>query len=66
MQNLTANVDHLRNEIADVIKDPDQWLDTPNNLLGGRKPIDLLNSNSAEKRKLLEDLVESIKRGQFS
>lgn len=71
MQNLTSDTNQLsagelRNEIAEVVRDSHGWLMTPHELLGGKKPDDLLNSNSTEDRRRLQDLVESIKHGLFS
>lgn len=76
MQNVTLDavqkdavqktVDALRNQIAEVVLDPDRWLITPHDLLGGREPNELLNSNSKDDQQRLRDLVESIKFGEFS
>jgi hypothetical protein len=56
----------LRKEIADLVLDPDLWLMTPHELLGGREPLDLLDSGDAADEKRLRDLIESIKHGLFS
>ena len=56
----------LRNEIADIVQDPDRWLITPHDLLGGREPIDLLNSGNDQDEDRLRELIESIKHGLFS
>lgn len=71
MQNLFADAQQqqtsdLRKEIADVVFDPDRWLITPHDLLGGREPLDLLDSGDAEYEQRLRDLIESIKHGLFS
>ena len=56
----------LRQEIAEVVLDPDRWLKTPHEYLGGREPIDLLNSGDADDKQLVRNLIESIKHGIFS
>ena len=71
MQNLTYDatqlkVSELRKEIAEVVLDPDRWLITPHDLLGGREPLDLLSSGNAEDEQKVRDLIESIKHGIFS
>lgn len=44
-RNITINppqsINDLRNEIAVAVLDPDRWMITPNDQLGGREPIDL-------------------------
>ena len=50
----------LRDLIAEVVKDPNQWLDTENDLLGGKKPKDLLNTPQAQR---VRDLARAIKHG---
>jgi uncharacterized protein (DUF2384 family) len=71
MQNLVydaaqVRINEFRREIADVVLDPDRWLITPHDLLGGREPIDLLNTGNAEDEQQVRDLIESIKHGIFS
>ena len=56
----------LRKEIASIVLEPDLWLMTPHELLGGREPLELLNSEDARDEQRLRDLVESIKHGLFS
>ena len=58
--------DDLRKEIADVVLDPDRWLITPNDQLGGREPIDLVNSGDDVDRQKVRDLIEAIKHGMFT
>lgn len=58
--------DDLRKEIADIVLDPDRWLITPNDQLGGREPIDLVNSSDEADRQLVRDLIEAIKHGMFT
>lgn len=60
------SINDLRDEIADVILDPDLWIETPNDQLGGRKPIDLVNSADEAERQRVRDLIEAIKHGMFT
>jgi uncharacterized protein (DUF2384 family) len=71
VQNLTYDptqlrINEVRKEIAQVVLDPDKWLITPHDLLGGREPLDLLNSGNDEDEQKVRDLIESIKHGIFS
>lgn len=71
MQNLTYDatqlkVNELRRDIADVVLDPDRWLITPHDLLGGREPLDLLSSGDRDDEQKVRDLIDSIKHGLFS
>jgi len=59
-------INKLRGEIGEVVLDPDRWLITPHDLLGGREPLDLLNSGNDEDEQRVRDLIESIKHGIFS
>jgi uncharacterized protein (DUF2384 family) len=65
-----ANVEHDPDErsdlealIAEVVAEPDQWMDTPNDQLGGNKPRDLIGTPHEGQ---LRDLARSIKIGMFS
>lgn len=49
--------------IAEVVNDPQAWLDQPNDQLGGNRPRDLLGTASEER---VRELVRSIKIGMFS
>ncbi len=51
----------LIDDINKLFSQPDEWTDTPHELLGGRSPADLLDS--AEGRIILRDLLEAIKLG---
>ena len=71
MKNITldpaqAQIDELRREVADVVLDPDRWLITPNDQLGVRETLDLLNSGSEADRQRVHDLLEAIRHGIFS
>jgi uncharacterized protein (DUF2384 family) len=48
-------------ELQDILKDPDKWLNQPNDQLGGQRPRDFLGS--PEKEKPLRDLLRAIKHG---
>ncbi len=56
----TVDLDKL---ISEVVPDPDTWKVTPNPVLGGRRPIDLLNSPQEQ---ALRDLVRAAKQGMVS
>lgn len=56
----------LMKDIDEAVSDPDRWLFTPHELLGGREPIDLINSGKEEDEAILRNLVESIKHGLFT
>jgi uncharacterized protein (DUF2384 family) len=51
----------LRSEICEVVRDPDLWLSSPNDQLGGLAPRDLMDT--PEGRSVLHSLVQSIKHG---
>ena len=48
-------------ELKDIVQKPDEWLDQPNDQLGGSRPRDFLGS--PEKEKPLRDLIRAIKHG---
>ena len=48
----------LKEEIREVVPDPETWLTSPNDHLGGREPIDLIGKSDES---LLRDLVRAIK-----
>ncbi len=50
----------LKKEIGKIVKDPDRWMKTPHDLLGGQKPLDLIGT---DKEQQLRDLIRSIKHG---
>lgn len=58
-------IEKMRREAEEVVLDPDRWLRTPHDLLGGREPIDLIRSGEAGEQ-LVRDLLESIKHGMFT
>lgn len=53
----------LRTLIAEVIDDPDAWMDMPNDQLGLMKPNDLIGTDSEER---VRELVRAIKIGMFT
>jgi uncharacterized protein (DUF2384 family) len=50
----------IRKEVADLVVEPSEWLNTPNSCLGGEKPVDLIGTN---REQLLRDLLRAIKYG---
>jgi uncharacterized protein (DUF2384 family) len=50
----------IQKDIATLIADPSQWLDTPHARLGGAKPKDLIGT---DREQFLRDLLRSIKYG---
>jgi hypothetical protein len=49
--------------VRELVDEPDQWLDTKNDQLGGEKPRDLVGT---AKEPVLRNLLEAIKYGSFS
>jgi hypothetical protein len=47
----------------ELLAEPDKWLDTKNDQLGGEKPRDLVGT---PKEPVLRNLLEPIKYGSFS
>ena len=71
MPNLTLDPvqlspDQIRKEADEVVLDSDRWLRTPHEMLGGREPVDLINSDREADRRIVWDLIESIKYGLFT
>lgn len=56
----TADLEKL---IDEVVPDPETWKQTPNPVLGGRRPIDLLHSPQEQ---VLRDLIRAAKHGMVS
>ena len=50
----------IRKEITALIDEPNKWLKTPNDQLGGERPKDLIGT---EREQLLRDLLRAIKYG---
>lgn len=50
----------LKSLIADVIADPDQWLNAPNDQLGGKTPQEQIDDGRDD---LVRDLARRIKHG---
>ena len=53
----------LQNEAAKIVADPDLWLHTPNDQLGGESPINVIGT---DREFLLRDLIRSVKHGVLS
>ncbi len=51
----------IQEELKTIVREPDKWLNAPNDQLGGVAPKHLLGS--PEKEKLLRDLLRAIKHG---
>jgi hypothetical protein len=49
--------------VRELIDEPDKWLDTENDQLGGEKPRKLLGTS---KEPVLRNLLEAVKHGSFS
>jgi hypothetical protein len=50
----------IEQDVARVVAEPREWLDTPNDRLGGLKPKELIGTN---REPLLHDLLRAIKQG---
>lgn len=64
VQRFAAEQDSLLGEIAEVVQNPDLWLDTPNDRLGGQRPRTLLESEKG--RAILHDVVQAVKHGMVT
>lgn len=56
--------DSLLEEIAEIVLDPDTWLDMPNSRLGGQQPRTLLDSDKG--REVLRNLVRMVECGMVT
>lgn len=54
--------DELKREIEEVVLDAPKWMLTPNDQLGGRQPIELING-SDEERLQVYNLIKAIEHG---
>ncbi|HEY6331095.1 MAG TPA: antitoxin Xre/MbcA/ParS toxin-binding domain-containing protein [Blastocatellia bacterium] len=61
---LTA--EQIVDEARDVVPDPEAWLETPNMFLSLRSPREMIDSGSQAERRLVWNLIESIKYGFFT
>ena len=52
----------LIDDVGDIFGEPVEWLQTPNEYLGGRTPEDLIESGD-EGREQVRNLLEAIKLG---
>jgi hypothetical protein len=50
----------IRREVASVVTDPADWLNEPNDQLGGERPKDLIGT---EREQHVRDLLRAIKHG---
>lgn len=53
----------IREELHKVLLNPDDWLNSPNEIFGGEKPGDLLNTN---KEFLIWEFARRAKHGSIS
>ena len=49
--------------IAEAAPFPNAWIDTPNDLLGGRRPCDLIGTVQEDR---VRELTRAIKHGMFT
>jgi hypothetical protein len=56
----TADLERL---ISEVVPDAETWKQTPNPVLGGKRPIDLLHTPQEQ---VLRDLLRAAKHGMMS
>ncbi len=56
--------DEMCRRIYDLVDDPEYWMSTPNEKLGGRTPIDLLTGTDDE-RDLLNDYLGTLNVGEL-
>jgi hypothetical protein len=56
----SSSIEDLARELVD---EPDKWLDTKNDQLGGAKPRDLVGTS---KEPVVRNLLEAIRYGSFS
>ena len=61
--NHSAAFPSVEDLLRELIDEPEKWLDTENDQLGGEKPRKLVGS---PKEPVLRDLLEAIKHGSFS
>ena len=55
----------LRGDLEEVVLEPDFWLKTPHEMLGGREPLEVANSGEAGEL-LVRNLIRGIKEGMFT
>lgn len=58
-------IDDLLKKVEGVVLNPRRWLKTPNDQLGGRKPIELINGSDEERLQVF-NLVRAIEHGMFT
>jgi uncharacterized protein (DUF2384 family) len=55
----------LRSELEEITLEPDLWLTTPHQMLGGRSPIEVA-CLSEEGKEIVLNLIRLIKSGSFT
>ena len=58
-------LDYWREEASAVVLEPDVWLRTPHELLGGREPLELILSGKQDEQRV-QDLLDRLKHGIFT
>jgi len=58
-----APADDLQRDLQNILADPDLWLNTPNDLFGGRLPVELIGT---EDENLLREWVGAVQHGVMS
>lgn len=59
-------IDEIDKELKEVVKKPDEWLQTENDQLGGRKPKDLIETGNENQIEQVLDLIRAIKYGMMT
>ena len=55
----------LLEDLLDVVPNPEQWLKTPNEQLGGRRPLDMIEADD-EQRQQVHNLIKAVKHGMMT
>ncbi len=59
----TVPLPSVEDLVRELISEPDKWLDTKNDQLGGEKPRDLMGT---PREPVLRNLLEAVMHGSFS
>ncbi len=62
---ISVSLADMRKELEEVVLEPDRWLTTPHEMLGGRKPLDVASS-SGEGKEIVWNLIRLIRSGSFT
>lgn len=58
--------DDIRSRVANLVTNPEAWLLTPHDLLGGRAPVELMTSDAPGDAEILNSLLDSMEHGSFT